>query len=121
VKSTGVGSGMIGHEIGHRCPATRQRTCGVLSAFYRMASTACGRHPVNLITKSNLVGRCTGKSAGFGRQECADTEDQLIFRPRSSLERGEFMLAFVMKLASVSTWVGTCSFLEAASAVLTPS
>ena len=47
--------------------------------------------------------------------------DQLIFGLRSSRERDEFISAFVMRLAPVSTLVGTCSPLEAASAVLIPS
>src|SRR5580704_7291105 len=39
--------------------------------------------------------------------------DQLIFGLRNSCEREEFVSAFVMRLAPVSTLVGTCSPLEA--------
>src|SRR6266700_4211883 len=45
----------------------------------------------------------------------------LTFGLRSSCERGELMLALVMRVAPVSTVAGTCAPFEAASAVLTPS
>jgi hypothetical protein len=47
--------------------------------------------------------------------------DQLVLALRRSCDRAEFMLAFVMRLAPVSILAGTCSPLEAASAVLMPS
>jgi len=47
--------------------------------------------------------------------------DHLFSGLRSSCERAEFMLALVTAVAPVSTLAGTCSPLEAASAILTPS
>jgi hypothetical protein len=47
--------------------------------------------------------------------------DHLMFGLRSSCARAEFMFALVMMLAPMSMLAGTCSPIEAASAVLMPS